>query len=141
MTTPTVAAAAVTTHPREALVRRTLVGNALFSELTGLALLLFSAPIARFLGVAPSWPLLVIGAGLLLFGTQVYLSSRPRPLDRRGVWVIVGLDAGWVVASALLLIAGWLPLTQGGAWTVLLVADAVATFAVLQVLGLRRATP
>jgi hypothetical protein len=142
MTTQTAAAAvSATTRPKEALVRRTLVGNALFSELTGLALLLLSAPIARFLGVAPSWPLLAIGAGLLLFGVQVYQSSRPRPLDRRGVWTIIGLDVGWVAASALLLIAGWLPLTQGGAWTVLLVADAVATFAVLQYLGLRRATP
>lgn len=141
MTTQTAAAVPAATDPREALVRRTLVGNALFSELTGLALLLFSAPIAGFLGIAPSWPLLALGAGLLLFGAQVYLASRSRPLDRRGVRAIITLDVGWVAASALLLIAGWLPLTLAGAWTVLLVADAVAAFAVLQVLGLRRAAP
>jgi hypothetical protein len=125
--------------PREALVRRTLLGNALFSEITGLAFLLFSLPIARFLGIAPSWSLLLLGAGLLLFGVQVFTVSRSRPLDRRGVITIIALDAGWVAASALLLIAGWLPLTVGGTWAVLLIADAVATFGVLQYLGLRRA--
>ena len=138
MTTQTAVPLAAT-RPREALVRRTLLGNALFSEITGLALLLFSVPIARFLGVAPSWPLLVLGSGLLLFGVQVYTAWRSRPLDRRGVMTTVALDAGWVVASAVLLIGGWLPLSLGGAWAVLLIADVVATFGVLQYLGLRRA--
>lgn len=124
---------------RETLLRSALLGNALFSEITGLALLLLSAPIARFLGIAPSWPLLPIGAALLLFGAQAFILSRSRPLARGPVLAVIALDAAWVIASALLLIGGWLPLSGGGTWTVLVVADVVAAFGVLQYLGLRRA--
>jgi hypothetical protein len=52
----------------------------------------------------------------------------------------VVLDILWVLGSIILLFGGSLPLTLAGKWTIALLAEAVATFAILQTIGLRRLT-
>ncbi len=61
-------------------------------------------------------------------------------IDRRLAWTAVILDIIWVVASYTLLLGGWLPLTPAGNWTIALLAEAVAVFAIWQTIGLRRVT-
>ncbi len=137
MTTQPVQTAVATPSGREALLRRTLVGNTIFSE--GLALMFGAGAIGGVIGITMLWPLVALGLVLVLFGAEVYAASRRPTLNRREVISIIALDAGWVVASAVLLVGGWLSLSGAGIWAVLLVADAVATFGLLQYLGLRRA--
>ncbi|WP_420644717.1 hypothetical protein [Candidatus Leptofilum sp.] len=123
-------------HPRATLLRRTLQANALFSLLTGLAFVVVSGSIARFLGPQiPGWIVLVVGLGLLPFGVMVY---RAAANDLQQARIISGMDFAWVIGSFLILGLGWSLFTVAGRWFVGLQAEAVATFAILQLIGLRR---
>jgi len=118
------------------LLRRSLQGNAWFSGLSGLLFLVAGRPIASFLGIEAPWVIRTLGLGLLLYALWLLLCAyRPVP-DRREIWAAIGLDTVWVIGSALLLIAGPIPLTLAGKWAVGIVADLVATFAALQMYGL-----
>ncbi len=120
------------------LLRRSLQANALFSGLSGLLFLVAGGPIASFLGGAVPWVISLLGLGLILYAVWLLMIAR-RPIpDRREVWIAIGLDAAWVLASAGLLIADLTPLTLPGKWAVGIVADLVAVFAVLQYYGLTR---
>lgn len=76
--------------------------------------------------------LLVYAAGLLA------LSALPR-MPRPAVWTVVIGNALWACGSVAATIAGWSVLTGLGVAVVLAQALAVAVFAELQWLGLRRA--
>lgn len=120
------------------LLRGVLQGNMFFSGLSGLLLAGAAAPLARWLGVPAIWPLLLIGVGLLGFAWLLSQIARTYPLNLRQANGIFWLDVAWVVGSALLLVTGWVPLTTAGWWAVLLVADMVAIFAILEFVGIRR---
>ena len=53
-------------------------------------------------------------------------------------WEVIALDVLWVLGSVLLIFTDLVPLSIGGKWTVALIADIVALFAILQYVGLRR---
>ncbi|MEW6543100.1 MAG: hypothetical protein AB1411_05765 [Nitrospirota bacterium] len=118
------------------LLRLALRCNAWFSGLSGLLFLLAARPIAALLGIETPWIVTTLGLGLLLYALWLALTVRRPAPDRREVLVAIGLDAAWVLGSALLLIAAPIPLTQAGKWAVGIAADIVATFAVLQAYGL-----
>ena len=54
------------------------------------------------------------------------------------VWAIIAFNLAWVVGSVVLVAAGWFELTVLGTAFVLLQAAAVALFACLEFVGLRR---
>ena len=86
------------------------------------------------------WPLRMIGIGLLPFALFVFQIARQRPLNRRRAWVVVEMDLAWIVSSIAILLLRWpATTTVGGWWTIGVIAEIVAIFAILQVLGLRRA--
>jgi len=123
---------------RDRFLRRVLVGNAIFSALTALLLIFNASAVARFLGIAPAWALMLLGILLLPFAAGVFMASRRAAVDPREVRAIFALDVAWVVGSILLLAIGGLPFTPAGKWAVAIVADIVAVFAMLEWLGLRR---
>ncbi|MEW6248684.1 MAG: hypothetical protein AB1555_18520 [Nitrospirota bacterium] len=117
-------------------LRMSLRSNAAFSGMSGLVLLIAAGPIAAFLGVEAPWIIRGLGPGLLVFAVWLsVVASRPSP-DRREVWSAIGLDGAWVIGSAALLLWDLWPLTAPGKWAVGITADLVATFAVLQMVGL-----
>ena len=122
-----------------ALLRRTLQANAVFSLATGLLLAVDAEPIAAFMGLP--WPgaLVAVGLATLAYAALLFLATRRAPIDRRHALGFVIADAAWVVASAIVALSGWVPLATAGVWAILIVADIVAVFAVLQYVGLRRA--
>lgn len=123
-----------TAHP-STLLKRSLIGNAWFSIITGLVLVGFSRPLAGLLG-PPAWMLAAVGAGVLGFGILVGLgaSRAPRTTGR----VAVAADTGWVIATlALAPIVGH-AFTAVGGWVALGVALIVADLAVAEWIGLRR---
>lgn len=69
----------------------------------------------------------------------VFLVTRER-LSRTGVWAIIGVNALWVADSILLLLTGWVAPTGFGVAFIVMQAVAVALFAELQYMGLRRST-
>lgn len=121
----------------ERFLRSALVGNAIFSTLCALVLVLGSNRMAALLGVSIIVPL-VVGVGLLPFAWFVLRAARRNDINATEVNTIIFLDAGWVVATVLLLVAGWRAPGAVGTWSVVLVADLVATFGALQWWGLRR---
>lgn len=77
------------------------------------------------------------GAALVGYGALLYSAARMRDVRRVGVAVLVG-NVGFTLAVAVVLAAGWLPLTTFGvAATVAFTASTVG-LAWLQYLGVRR---
>src|SRR5690606_27867573 len=112
----------------------------LFSALSGFVFLFGARPLAAFMGLP--WPAALMGVGLvtvLYAGLLLWMTAQPS-INRSFARATVALDASWVLASVAILLAGWPPLSVAGNWTIILLAEIVATFAILQAVGLRRAT-
>lgn len=124
--------------PNTRFVSRVLLSNATFGVVSALICLLWAQPLAVGLGLTQPVIVTVLGVGLLLFAAEVAWIAIRTPEDRRALTIIFALDVAWVIASAIILLGGWLPLTPAGTWTIIVVADIVAVFAVLEFIGLRR---
>ena len=125
----------------ESLLRKGLLANAAFSGLSGLILLLFSSPLTVLLGAVPRGALLVVGGVLLLYSVDLWRTSQATPMPRGRIVYFIVMDVLWVVGSVLLVWGVALSFTTAGRWVVLMVADVVAVFAIVQYVGLRRVPP
>lgn len=124
------------------LLRTTLMGNVVFSELSGAALLLFGGTLAEALapGLGATGPWLVrgLGAGLIVFALLVWLVLRAgTPVGQ--VHMIVAADIVWVAASVGVLAFASHTLTGAGVAVIATVAAIVAVIAIFEHLGLVRA--
>ena len=120
------------------LLKRALRGNAAFSVVSGAVLVVEAPFLAPVMGIPSPLALTVTGIVLLPFGLLLWWLAGREELARTVGWIAIELDVLWVAGSIALLLSGWLPLTTAGNWIIALVADAVAMFAVLQYLGVRR---
>ena len=120
------------------LLRLALRLDAAASGAMGLLALVAGPVFDALLGVprAVSWP---VGLFLVAFATVLWVTASRPSVSRPIVWAVIVLNALWVVASAAVVAFGWLPLTGLGIAFDLVQAVAVALFARLQTLGLRRA--
>lgn len=120
------------------LLRNALRGNALFSGLSGVVSLFAAQSLAAFTGIQEPLVFVILGIVLILFAVDlVWIASR-ETIDRRIAWAVILLDIAWVVGSVIILLFDLVPLTIAGRWTIALLAEAVAIFAILQYIGLRR---
>jgi membrane associated rhomboid family serine protease len=121
------------------LLRRALQGNSLFSAASGVLALLAAPMIASFLGVSAAAPFIgFLGLGLIGYAALIaWQVSRPT-LDRSFAVMAIVLDTLWVVGSFALLAANFAPFTDAGKWAILLTADVVGMFALIQYIGFRR---
>ena len=120
------------------LLRRALLGNSIFSALSGLFFLLGAAPIATFLGLDMPMMISFLGVDLLVFAAIVYKVATASPINRTFASVIIALDVVWVIGSIALIFGNFIPLTTGGKWAIAIIADIVSLFAIAQYIGLRR---
>jgi hypothetical protein len=118
-------------------LRNTLKGNAIFSIISGGAFALGSSVLAPFMGMDNPLLLLVLGIGVVIFGASVWRIANGSLNAQQGIAIMV-LDVIWVLGSILLLIADPFTFTNEGKWAVLIVADIVGVFAILEYLGVRR---
>lgn len=123
---------------RDGLLRRALLGNALFSAVSGGVLMLFAWPLGTLLGSVPPWLLVLIGAGLVGFAIDVWRHARRGDLDLAHAQRTVFSDVVWVVGSVVILVAQPSTLSATGLWVVADVALVVLAFAAAQQLGIRR---
>jgi hypothetical protein len=114
-----------------------LLGNAIFSFLTGLALVIAHAPLAAYMGIEDTRILLVVGVMLLPFAVLLWLVSRREVVRRSEIYYLSALDGAWVVGSAAILLGGFVPFTTAGVWIFALVALMVADFMALQLWGVQ----
>ena len=140
MTTTTQSRFSTTTPAaaNDTFLRRTLLGNVAFSLISGAACLLGANALAALMGIPQPAILMALGGGLLMFALGVYLTASQRPLDPRKATAIFAADVVWVVGSVAILALDLFGLTTEGRWLVLIIADVVLGFAVLEFFGLRR---
>ncbi|MGB1286225.1 MAG: hypothetical protein ACPG7F_06825 [Aggregatilineales bacterium] len=136
-----------TIYRKSPLLRNALRGNGLFSLIGGVTFFLAAQPIADFSGLAGAEIIAgidgtgfirLLGVGLLPWAMALFwLASRP--VIKNGLaWEVIGGDMLWVAGSALLLMTQALPLNTTGSWMVLILADVVLMFAVVQYVGIRQ---
>lgn len=123
-------------EPQACLLRKALIGNALFSTLSGLTILFAQGWVLRILGLSSTVSLLILGVGLIVFAATLVINARKKQVKKSDAWIAVLMDLAWVVASFALIFV--VPLSTGGKWVVGVVAELVLTFAVLQFVGIRR---
>ena len=123
---------------RSNLLRYTLRGDAIFLIASGAICLVDAQSLATLLGIQPPLALQILGAVLAVYGAFLFYTAAQVQINRRIVIAAIALDVIWVIDSAILLVAGWLPLTNAGMWTIGLLAVAVAVVAELTFFGLRR---
>ena len=119
------------------ILHRALIGNALFSAASAVALIALAAPLAAALEL-PAWLLVAIGAGLVPFAVLVRRAARdPHPSMVRS---IIGADIAWVVIATVVLLAFGASMAPAASMALAIATVAVADFAILQWVGLRRMT-
>ena len=120
-------------------LRRVLIADAVASAATGLLMLLAANPLEQWLAL-PSGMLRAAGASLLPFAAIVAWLGLRETISRAGVWIVIALNAHWVIDSVALLFTSWVQPALLGYAFVLAQAAAVAVLAELEYVGLRRAT-
>jgi drug/metabolite transporter (DMT)-like permease len=115
-------------------LKNALLGNAVFSAVSGAALLTFHTKIAHIFGFEDGIVFGAIGAALLFFAATVwYESRRLRPPFVR--WIVVQ-DVLWVLGSVFLLVFRPFAISGTGSFLVAAVAVVVAFFGWRQWVGL-----
>lgn len=129
--------AATRTSDGGRLLRRALRTDAAASGALGVLALAAAPALVDLLG--PPAPVLVgVGAFLVVFAAGLLvLAARPQ-VPRPAAWAVVLGNAAWVAGSVLATVVAGSSLTALGVAVVLAQAAAVAVFADLQWLGLRR---
>ncbi len=121
---------------RQSLLRKALTGNAVFSVVSGVAILFANRALVKFLGLPEKVSLAILGVSLIVYAVVLWLNAHRPKIKITDAWVAVIMDAVWVVGSyALILIV---PFSVGGKWLVALLAELVLAFAILQWLGIRK---
>jgi hypothetical protein len=117
-------------------LRKALMGNALFSTLSGLTILFAQGWVLRILGLSKDVSLPILGLGLLVFAATLVINARRQQVKTSDAWIAVFMDVAWVLGSYVLIFI--VPFSVAGKWVVGLVAELVLGFAVLQFVGIRR---
>jgi hypothetical protein len=125
------------TLPATSLLRRALVIDALVSGATGLLLVIAGGWLAALLDV-PEALLRYSGIVLLPFAIVVALVARQDAVARPSVVAIIVVNIAWVAASAWLALGDRIQPNALGYAFIVMQAIAVAAFAELQYVALRR---
>lgn len=120
------------------LLRRALQGDGLFGIISGLVCIFAASPIASYMGLAGSLPILVLGIVLIVWGVGLFALSSRAVIDRRLSVTVILANVAWVIGSLIILAADLFALSTGGRWALLIVADMVTLFAIAEFVGLRR---
>jgi hypothetical protein len=120
----------------QGLLKKALTGNALFSVISGIAILIANRWLVKFLGLPDKVSLVLLGISLIVYAVLLWLNARKARIKITGAWVAIVMDVVWVVGSYALIVV--VPFSVGGKWAVAVVAELVLAFAVLQWMGVRR---
>lgn len=117
-------------------LRRCLQLDGIASGLCGVLRLATAQPISVLMGLADSGIARAVGALLVIHAAALLYNAARATVSRAEAVAAVALNAGWVLGSALLILAG--PLTMVGNRAVAAVGAAVLLFTMLEVVGLAR---
>jgi hypothetical protein len=102
---------------------------------------LVAAPraIASLVGIASGATIAAAGVVLIAYAASLVRSARQERMKRTDAWTPIVLNLAWVTGTAVVVAAAGL--SRQVNWMLLLVADVVIVFAVLEGIGLRRMGP
>jgi hypothetical protein len=120
-------------------LRRVLLADAATCVAAGLLMLLGAAFLDGLLGLPPAL-LRYAGASLLPFAALLVHVGTRAYSSRALIWAVIAWNAVWAFDSIALLCTGWLAPTGLGIAFISAQALAVALFADLEYVGLRRST-
>ncbi|WP_019172201.1 hypothetical protein [Pseudaminobacter salicylatoxidans] len=120
-------------------LRNALLLDAVASGATALLAIVGAPLLAPLLGL-PQDLLFWAGVVLVPFVAFLLITARRQAVARLALIDIIGINALWVAASLGLLVSGFVSPNALGVAFVVVQAVAVALFAELQFIGLRRAT-
>jgi hypothetical protein len=118
------------------LLRKALIGNAVFSTLSGVTILFAQGWVLRILGLSKDVSLAILGFGLLVFAVTLVINARRQQVKTSDAWIVVLMDLAWVLGSYVLIFV--VPFSIEGKWVVGVVAELVSVFALLQFIDIRR---
>lgn len=126
----------LSTHSSRFL-HQALLFDAALTGTTALAALVIPDTLAELFSL-PAGLLRAVGWGLVPFVAFVLYAATRTPIDRRAVWGVITFNALWVLASLALLLSSAVAPNAFGVAFIIVQAAAVALFAELQYIGLRR---
>jgi len=128
-----VAAAAA---PGDSLLRFALRADATLCGAVGLLVAMAADQLSRLSGLSATseW---IAGAALVIYGVALYAAAGLGDVRRVGVGVLAG-NIAFAVLVAVVLVAGWLPLTALGVVATVAFTAVTLAFAYIQYLGVRR---
>lgn len=124
------------TKPSSSLLKKTLLANALFSDLCGVIMLLGATTIAPLIGLNSPMILAFIGIDLMVYGVWLFFTARRAEPNLTLAKIAVAADVAWVIGAAIVIWLGVLNTT--GNLILAGVTDVVLLFAILQWVGIRR---
>ncbi len=121
-----------------ALLKNTLLANAIFSSLGGILCITSNDLLTGFMGISDGLYLYIVGVGLIIFGIDVAFTATRKSINPFFVKMIIGADVAWVITSFL--ITALMPqlFSFNGIVLIEFIALDVAIFAILQGIGLQR---
>ena len=125
--------------PDSNFLRRALLADAVVSGAAGLLMAGGAGPLQELLHV-PAQLLLVAGMILIPYALELVLLTRRSLLSTPLVWAVIATNVAWALGSALILLTGIVHPNALGYAFLLVQAIAVAAFAEIQYVGLRKAT-
>jgi hypothetical protein len=133
---------AITTRPvrdsHDSLLRFALRADATLCAGLGLLIAMAADPLSQLSGLSSTseW---TAGAALVVYGATLYLLAGVREVRRVGTGVLAG-NIAFAVLVTVVLLAGWLPLTELGVVSTIAFTIVTLAFAYVQYLGVRRLT-
>jgi len=121
---------------RQDLLKKALTGNAVFTVVSGLAILFANRWLVKFLGLPDKVSLAILGVSLIVYAAILWLNARRPKIKITDAWIAVILDAVWVIGSYVMIFVA--PFSVNGKWVVALLAELLMAFAILQWLGIRK---
>jgi len=122
--------------PEDSLLRFALRADATLCAGLGLFVAMAADPLSRVSGLSATseW---IAGAALVAYGVLLYALAGLPALRRVGTGVLAG-NIAFAVLVAVVLAAGWLPLTELGVVVTIAFTTVTLAFAYVQYLGVRR---
>ena len=120
----------------DSLLRFALRADATLCGALGLLIAMAADPLSRLSGLSATseW---IAGAALVGYGVALYAAAGVPDVRRVGIGVFVG-NVAFAVLVAVVLVAGWLPLTSIGVGSTIAFTVVTLAFACAQYLGVRR---
>lgn len=120
----------------DSLLRFALRADATLCAGLGLLIAMAADPLSRLSGLSATseW---IGGAALVVYGAALFMLAGLPDVRRVGVGVLVG-NIAFAVLVAVVLAAGWLPLTEFGSVAAIAFTTVTVAFAYAQYLGVRR---